>query len=193
MSDFLQHLHGRKPALAALFCILALLAASVTMPVYAGFAAQIADRDAMLQRLAIYRAEIDARPRLQAELKTIRGQAQSASSLIKSDSAALAAAQMQNDIKAIVAANKGEIRSTQIVPVVKTGGFETIAVAYDFLVPVSHLRALTYAIEADTPYLFLDAIDMVAPQNSQTTSAPGVSPELEIRWTIRGYRWAGVR
>jgi|GEM_PF-1461975 len=193
MSDFLQRLHGRKHALAALSCVLALLVVAIGLPVYAAFSAQTADRDAMLQRLSVYRAEIAARPRLQAELKNIRGQAQSASSLIKSDSAALAAAQMQNEVKAIVAANKGEIRSTQIAPIVKTNGFETIAVAYDFLVPVSRLRALTYAIEAHTPYLFLDAVDMVAPQNSQATGAPGVSPVLEIRWTIRGYRWAGVQ
>lgn len=117
--------------------------------------------------------------------------ARGAPGLIKTSSADLAAAQIQTDLKNLVHANTGEIRTAQTAPVVKTGGFETIAVAYDLTVPLSHLRALTYAIESHTPYLFLDNVEISAPQAAG--SATQSEPTLELRWTVHGYRWAATR
>jgi hypothetical protein len=187
----LEGWHGRKPARRALgvavFAVLILAAA----PLYLVFKSQSEDRDVMLRQLAIYNAKVAQRSALAGELQNLQAMTRAAPGLIKTASADLAAAQIQTDVKTLVRANAGEIRTAQTAAVVKTGGFETISVAYDLTVPLSHLRALTYAIESHTPYLFLDNVAISAP-----TAANGAAPSepvLELRWTVRGYRWAANR
>lgn len=190
MTD-LQNWYGRKPALLALGVAALAILILIAVPFYLLFAAQSEDRDAMLRQLALYHAKVAQRSALADELRNLQAMARGAPGLIKTSSADLAAAQIQTDLKNLVHANTGEIRTAQTAPVVKTGGFETIAVAYDLTVPLSHLRALTYAIESHTPYLFLDNVEISAPQAAG--SATQSEPTLELRWTVHGYRWAATR
>jgi len=58
---------------------------------------------------------------------------------------------------------------------------------------MAKLRDLIYAIETHTPYLFVDDADIVAQQDWQTGDPQPTNPQLEVRWTIRGYRWSGAK
>ena len=69
--------------------------------------------------------------RWKQQLTDLRQVASSETSLIKSDSSALAEAQVQTAMKSIVENNQGEVRSAQPLPPSREGNFEVIAVNYD--------------------------------------------------------------
>jgi general secretion pathway protein M len=189
MNVTLEQLKGRKPALIALGVGGTLLLLALASLVYGAMSAQADARADMRYRMAVYRAEVAQSPALASRLKDVRNRAQSEAGLLKESNAALAAAQIQSDMKAIAAANAGEIRSAQPLPATTANGFETVPMSYDLLLPLSHLRALAYAVETQTPYLFLDNVDIVAPQNGQSDA----DPQLELRVVVRGYRWTGSK
>ena len=97
-------------------------------------------------------------------------------------------------MKAIVENNAGEVRSTQVATKKRIGGLEEITVQYDLTVPLTRLSAVLYAIESHTPYLFIDHADIGAPMGWQPQAATGskrpVEPNLQLRCTIRAYRWS---
>jgi len=188
----LNRLKGRKPALAAFAVVVALLLSLIATPIVSVFAAQSDDTDAALHQLAIYQAEINSRGALESELADIRARASAEPGLFKSDSTALAEAQIQSAMKAIVASNQGEVRSAQPLASTRQGGFEVISVAYDIVVPLARLNSLVYAIESHAPYLFVDDAELTAGQAWDTGElAPtGNIPKLEVRWTIHAYRWS---
>lgn len=191
----LNKFKGRKPALAAFSIGVALLLSLIAIPVVSVFASQSDDIDDAFHQLALYHAEINSRGALESELADIRARASTEPGLIKSDSAALAEAQIQSVMKDIVANNQGEVSSAQPLGSTRQGGFEEISVAYDIVVPLARLRSLVYAIESHAPYFFIDDAELTAGQAWDTGElAPaGNIPKLEVRWTIHAYRWSEIQ
>ena len=192
MTVDLNKLKGRKPALTAFALALTAGLLLIAAPIASLFAAQSDDIDDALRQLALYRAEISSRSQLEAQLDELRLRAASEPGLIKSDSSALAAAQIQSAMTTIVQSNLGEVRSAQPLPATREASFEVISVAYDIVVPLAKLNALSYAVESHAPYFFIDDVALTAGQAWDTgESAPaGNIPKLEVRWTIRAYRWS---
>lgn len=184
MSESATHRGSALAALAIAILILALLAA----PVIAAFWAQNADIQDSLQQLGIYRAEIASKPQLQSELAELDRRGASVPGVIGGDSTALAQAQLQSQLKSVVEASQGAVRSMQPLPAAKQGGFETIAVQCDFSIPESRLKDLAYAISAHKPYLFVDEASITSPP-SDPDAAINREQMLDVRWTIHGYRW----
>ena len=145
-----------------------------------------------LQQLARYRAEIDARAGLEAELKRLKQQSATLPGLVPGASAPLAAANIQSEIKFIVGRNGGEIRSSQNLPPATINGFEKIEITYDIALPADHLKDLVYQIESHTPYFFLDGVSIQTAPNAGPQASDRSPPRLEIRWIVRGYRSAGA-
>jgi general secretion pathway protein M len=188
MTAALPYLKGRPAALAILGVATLLLTALIAVPVLALFAGQTDDLQDSINQLAVYRAEIASRPAVEARLKEALQRASTAPGLLHASNAALGAAEVESDFKSIVSANGGEIRSSQILPATKVNGYEVVAIEYDLTAPMSRLRDVTYAVETHDPYLFIDDATIGAGQ-----SAPSASQDLtlELRWTLRAYRWAG--
>ncbi|MBV9992289.1 MAG: hypothetical protein JOZ72_13475 [Alphaproteobacteria bacterium] len=183
---------SRAAALAACAVVLLVVAVFVVTPVVAAFSAQSDEIDASLQQLGFYRAEIAAKPMLEAELKSLNEKGASVPGVIDAESTALAQAQLQSQMKALVEANKGSVQSMQIVPVSKQGGFEIIAVQCDLSVPQSQLKSLAYALAAHAPYLFVDEASISAP-NLGPDDIGNKQAILDIRWTVHGYRWGRTK
>ncbi len=183
--DFVK---GRVAAVTAFAITAALFAILVVTPVIAAFSAQGDEIADSLQQLGFYHAEIAARPALEAELRALDQRGASVPGVIEGDSTALAQAQLQSQIKTIVEANKGDIRSVQVLPVMAQGGFEVIAVECDLTIPQSSLKDLAYAIGVHKPFLFVDEASISAPA-SEPDDVQHRPPTLDMRWTIHGYRW----
>jgi hypothetical protein len=186
----LPYLKGRRVALAILALAALLLLALIAAPVLALFAGESDDLQDSINQLAVYRAEIAARPVVEARLKDALARASTARGLLRAANAALGAAEIESAFKTIVSANGGEIRSSQILPATKANGYEIVAIEYDLTAPMSRLRDLTYAVETHDPYLFIDDATIGAGQ-SAPSSAGLQDLTLELRWTLRAYRWAG--
>jgi hypothetical protein len=179
---------NRTGALVALgvACILFMLI--VVLPIVAAFMAQNDDIHESLNQLGFYRAEIGSKSALETQLSELDRQGASVPGVITGDSAALAQAQLQSQIKALVEASHGVVRSVQAVPATKRGGFETIQVQCDFSIPESELKNLAYAVGDHKPYLFVDEASINTASNDPD-DIHNQQAMLDVRWTVHGYRW----
>jgi hypothetical protein len=164
--------------------IAVLLALVVLLPVVGLFARQSGDLDQARQDLAVYRAELAARPRLEDELRTVSRQAVPANGLFSDDNASLAAAAMQGFVKSLVERHGGQVRSAQALTATAANGLDKIAVQFELSIPLASLKAATYDLETGTPYLFLDAVDI----RPELYAAAGAPANLHVTWTVHGYR-----
>jgi general secretion pathway protein M len=180
---------GRKAALAGatLACAVVIFALFALSDWAVG--GDEAPRAERLQRLAALQAEVASLPRLHHALVTLRREAASYPGLLRGDSDATTQAALQSDLKSIVEAQGGEVRSASPLPASDEEGLHRIAIQYDLTVPLSKLDDLIYAIESRTPYLFLDDVDIASPPWPSDAKAP--EPRIEVRWTVSGYRKGG--
>jgi multidrug efflux pump subunit AcrA (membrane-fusion protein) len=179
----------RRSALIALAVACLLIVFIVVLPVIAAFSAQNADIHDSLQQLGVYRAEIASKPTLEARLAELDRQGASVPGVVSGDGTTLAQAQLQAQIKALIEANQGVVRSLQAVPATTQGGFETIEVQCDFSIPESRLKDLAYAVGDHKPYLFVDEAS-ISVASSDPDDVRSTQAMLDIRWTVHGYRWA---
>jgi hypothetical protein len=195
MNEIPQFLLGRKAALTALFGLMALVLLLVVAPIGASFLALHDETTDTLNQLALYRSELGSRPQLEKVLADIRQRAASGTGLIVADDSALAEAQIQREMKAIIESNAGEVRSTQVATKKRIRGLEEITVQYDLSVPLTRLSSVLYAIESHTPYLFIDHADIATPMGwppqAGASAKRQIEPNLEVRCTVRAYRWSG--
>ena len=180
---------GRKGILTVTTLTAVGLLLFVAAPIVAAFQAQQEEREEALDQYGVFRAEVASQPALQRALETVRIQAASLPGLMRSATAALAEAQLQTEIKAIIEANAGQLRSAQALAPARANGFDKVAVECDVTVPVSHMKDLFYALEAHAPYFFIDHADISAPMTAPLDGSKSSEPVLEVRWTVHAYRW----
>jgi general secretion pathway protein M len=146
-----------------------------------------------LALLGRYEALAEARPQVQAELQAMQQRNATMSGLVEGNSAALAAAQVQSDVKAIVERNGGAVLSSQNMPSSLSDNFEKIEIQYDLTVPPGGLKNVIYQIETHSPYLFLDSVNMRMPENWGLQDPGAAVPAMEVQFLVRGYRWVGTK
>ena len=158
----------RPGSLLARVLALALLAAAaagayllVVVPVleaYRANAEAIEQAEITLQR---QRALAAQRPLLVARIAEQKEQAEAMSGYLQGPSDALAAAQLQDLLRAAVEAAGGELRSTRILPaeaVEESPGIRRAALQVQMVVTIAGLAEVLYGIEAGQPYLLVDEL-----------------------------------
>ena len=182
--------HSRGWAMAILIGIVLVLVMAVAVPVAGSFAEQNDEIEQSKTLLADYRAEIAARPALEARLAALGRREATTGGLLRGDSTALAAADMQTLVTTLVHQHGGQVRSVQNFPAAPAGGLEKIAVQYELSLPLASLQNVVYRLETGQPFLFLDRVD-IHPEEAGTLD--GAAPrDLHVELLIRGYRWAGT-
>lgn len=167
-----------------------LLAFAVLMPIGELFADQSDEAAQAQQELGVYRAQIAARPRLEAELAAVDRQTPATSQLLTGASTALAAATMQSLVKDLVERHGGQVRSAQTLAASIANGLEKVQVQYELSIPLGSLKAVTYQLETRAPYLFLDEVE-IHPE-LYTGGATGAPGNLHVQWLVHGYRQRGT-
>lgn len=193
MMDIPESWLGRDAARRAVTIIVVLALLVIGVPVAVAFWALSSETGDALTQMALYRAEIGLKPKLETELANLRQRAASGTGLIVADDSALAEAELQREMKSLVENNAGEVRSSQVASKKPVGGLEEIAVQYDLSVPITRLSPLLYAVESHTPYLFIDHATISGALGWQPPPQPGKKqpePKLEVRLTVRAYRWS---
>lgn len=184
-----SRLHDRGWPLVILAGLAVVLFFVVVLPAIELFIFQREDIAKANEDFATYRAQIAARPRLQAELAALDRQETQAAALLHGSSAAVAAASMQSLVKRLIESHSGQMRSAQMLSASASGGLEKIQVQYELSLPLGSLGPATFELESGRPFLFLDDVD-VRPETyaGGTTGAPG---NLHVQWTMHGYRRMG--
>jgi hypothetical protein len=183
---------GRVLALAILAAAMAVALLGVIIPVQRVVETQQENLERSLRLLAAYRNAAAERQGLERSLKEIRAAPGAMAGLVDGATTPLAAAKMQSDVKRIIEAHGGEIRSAQNLPSSAADGFEQIAIRYDITLPMAALGQIAYEIETHTPYFFIDGVDIRAPETTPLGDKRAVEPGLDVRWDIRAYRRSGA-
>jgi general secretion pathway protein M len=179
----------RVIALLLLILLAALLVFSVALPVwdeYVSARGQAAELEAALVRM---RTAARERSALEAELAKLKAR-RSAAGLLSGGSDALAAAELQNRLKSTTESAAGEFRSVQILPPRDEGQFRRIAVRAEMKLRLGVLVHIVHQLEAGSPLLFLDNVELRAEPSSRSTrgpAAPEDDPVLIVGIDVSGY------
>lgn len=180
---------GRLLALAILAGILILAGLVIVWPFWQSFAEREVALAQAYRTIGRFEAAIARRHQVQARVVALKAGGLGASGLYEGASAALAGARLQNDIRMIVEANGGELRSMSTRPPFAADGYEKLTLVCDFTLPVGKLKSLSYALETHQPYLFIEAVTIRMPEGWQPQDGGTAPiPRLELQATVGGYR-----
>lgn len=103
----------------------------------------------------------------------------------------LAAADLQQHVKAVVEAVGGTLRSTQALPPVEEGNAVKVAVNATVSGDTESLQKILYDLESQTPLLFIDNLDVSAREIRQRLPngrlADYTRVQLNIQFEVSGY------
>lgn len=104
---------------------------------------------------------------------------------------ALAAADLQQQIKTVVEAAGGTLRSTQALPPVEEGGAMRVAVSVTLTGDTASLLKILYELESQTPLLFVDNLEVTARENRPRLPNGRLANysrvQLNVQFEVSGY------
>lgn len=141
------------------------------------------DLDASLRLLAEYQRIAALRPQVEQRLADRARKEAASPGLWSGATPILASNGLQGEARRLVEAAGGRITTMQPLPASREAGLDKIGFRIDLTLPMPGLPALLQAFDTHTPYLFLDKVDLHAPE------MPGkMVPLLTIHWEVFGYR-----
>ncbi|HPF57783.1 MAG TPA: type II secretion system protein GspM [Candidatus Competibacteraceae bacterium] len=153
--------------------------------IYQTNAERLMDRLHNLERLAA------ARPELENAIQAIRNDQRTTAYFLPPAPPALAAADLQQRVKALVEGAEGTLLSIQALPVVEEGGMVRVAVSAVLQGNVDALQKVLHSLESQVPLLFIDNLEVTArqfrPRLPNGTIAPYTRVQLSSQMEISGY------
>lgn len=185
-------LQSKISAVAILLVVLVLLIGVIVVPVWLLNQRYDGAFDEAVGRLERYSRIVGMRDGLQQKAMEVKA-LESARHFLKSASPALAAAELQEQAKVILDANGGKLSSIQILPHRDEGTIRQIAVSLQFTAPLGAVKAMLYALESARPYLFIDNLQIRAPNPLGMTKDAMNDPELFVQFDLTGFAVKGVQ
>jgi hypothetical protein len=151
------------------------------------------ERDAVQESLSVqtellkkYNALIAQKPAFEKRLKALKETRQSyGPRLVVGMTPPLAAARLQEAIKAAVTNRDGTVSSERVEKPEDRGNFQIISVSIDAVVPdTKALSDILYAIETSTPSLVIKKLD-IRKKSSRRKKKTGVSSQLTVKLTVQ--------
>lgn len=176
-------------ALAMLIASLAVLWLFLAVPVIAEFTAHRQSIAQSKEFLARYRRVARGREDLEKALARARRARAASGRFLEGSSTEIVAADLQNDVKKIIAASGGSLKSTQLLPHEDEKEWRRVIIRVNMSAGVGATTQIFHAIESANPYLFLGNVQIRAPRVSTrkrvaTRAAQGV---LQVRYDVHGY------
>lgn len=191
MKETLSPALSRGLALAILLALIGGLYYGIVRPILDNYGETQAQIEQMQDTLARYqRAARDLAPR-QAELAALKQRPQVG--FLQGANETLVAAQIQNRIKSLTDAAKGELRSTQVLPSQDEGKLRRITVRGQMSTTLSGALGIFHGLESASPLLFLDNVDLRArPAQLRDRAATTVNTDvMDVQFDVYGYTHAG--
>lgn len=183
-------IQGLSPPLSRALALSLLVAATggvwgfVVSPALDAFDRAQAHIDEAADRLDRYRRAGRDRAELERMAGEQRRRWEESGVFLTADSAVLAAANLQKTIKDIVGRQQVALRSVQSLPPKTEGRVEKVAVRVRLEADVPSLQKIIHEVEAASPYLFLDQVDIKA----QTSGSQQRGPvRLDVQADIYGF------
>lgn len=183
---------SRLAAIALLLGIAVTVVAAIFVPWWMlnrHYATAVDDAATRLER---YLRIVGMREGLQlkaAEVKALEGQHH----FLKSASPSLAAAELQEQVKAILEEYGGKLNSIQILPHKDDGDYRQISVSLQLNAPLSGVKAMLYALESSRPYLFIDNFAVRVQNIGAARTDLNAEAELFVQFDVTGYALKGAQ
>ena len=138
-----------------------------------------------------YRQRAGRLPELTVRLAALRTGDSHADGFLAGDNEALAAAALQEHLKILVEQSQGKLASIEISPPQADDKRRRITARGEMNVGIAGLEKVLYAVETETPFLFVDTLSVHAVAAGGRGAAE-TEPLLDVRFDITGYmRGAG--
>jgi general secretion pathway protein M len=135
------------------------------------------------------------RPGLEKQINRIKQNEAGNAYYLNQSSPTIAATDLQQRVKNAVESNGGQLMSTQVLPATSEGAFTKVAIRVQMTSDTEALQKAFHALEAQTPLLFLDNIQIRArpvrqPRRTRTEQ-PSVQISLTTQFELAGYLRGG--
>jgi len=187
MTGTLSLAQRRLLALLILLILLGLLASVTVLPVLTAnryYSETIETMTSRLDRLRYVAANASA---LQPQSEQLRSRQAQDAHYLRSDTAALAAAELQRIVTRTSAGKSAQILSTQILPESREEDFTRIGLKVRMRGTLKGITQVFYALESGEPYLFLDKVSLRARINRYQKRGEGVPETLDTDFELTGY------
>ena len=124
---------------------------------YPHYLESIAESRHQLERFERMAAQL---PRLRSEVEALRADYEVLGHTLEADTAALAAAEMQQLVAEVVARHGGELQSTRVGRVLEEEGFRRVTVSARMSVTSEMLADVLAELEYRTPLMFIDNLQV---------------------------------
>ena len=139
------------------------------------------------EMLVKYKALVSTSKEIDLGLRKLHTAQQNEDRLLKGASTQLVGAMLQNRLKEIIDVNKGSLTSIQVLPVRDEEGFKRIPLAVTLTASVESLQKIVYMIEDESPYLFIENLELQSNRGMMEVSEEQGSPDLQIHFEVFGY------
>lgn len=152
-------------------------------PVWLANASRQAALDDAHERLQRYQQIAERDQELLPQYQALLQKQRSAGNHLRSETSAVAGAELQRLVKAITGGNKAQILSTQLLPVSEEQGFLRVALKVRLRGTLPSILQSLYDIETDDVYMFVDDLalrDNMTGRARQQNIIPPMDAEFEL-------------
>ena len=178
---------SRSAALALLAGVAAAVFLLVVAPTLEAYGRTESDVRETVQLLERYLRVASTRPAVEAQLAELEVRQAESGVYLSGATDALAAAELQDRVNAIIRASGGALTSTQALPVKTEGALRRVSVRVQFTGTIEALHQAVYDLEVYKPYLMIDNIDVRNRQRRRRADQPEPEARLTIRLDLYGY------
>ncbi|MBL8510096.1 MAG: hypothetical protein JNM52_00495 [Betaproteobacteria bacterium] len=176
----------RPLALLILGLLIALILAALAVPAWLAHQHYDDHLEKMARQLKGYAALNQSRPLLQQSLETLK--ARNPQKLyLKGTTPALMSAELQDMAKSIIESSGGRILSVQNLPNKEDNGHKQVGATLQTSISTPNLRRALYALETNTPYLFVENITVRSQVGPGFKPPPGFEQELFVQLDVIGF------
>jgi general secretion pathway protein M len=187
MIERLPRLQRRILAIGLLLLLVVVVVRIAMVPIVSTY---LGNREAIVQM----QDTITRYSKLSAQLDTLRlavEELKEADDLdryvLAQESEALAAAALQERVKAVVTNSGGTLSSTQVLPADADKGFKRIGVSVRMGVSIDALQRVLYELENDLPYLVADDIVILARGARKRRATTEALDLLDVRFKLHAF------
>jgi hypothetical protein len=185
---------SRALAFTLLIALIGGLYYGIVSPLLDNYAGTKASIEQLQDTLTRYQRAARALAPRQAELAALKQRQSAQDGFLQGSNDTLVAAQIQNRIKALADANRGELRSTQVLPAQDEGKLRRITVRGQMSTTLPAALRVFYGLEAAYPLLFIDNVDLRARPTElrdRNSSNATNSETIDLQFDVYGYTRAG--
>jgi hypothetical protein len=144
----------------------------------------ISDSQAVLKK---YQELNASRGEVSSKLRRLREAQENEGRLLTGENAQLVGAKLQNRLKELLDANNASLGSMQLLGVREEEGFQRVSMAATLKASIEALQSILYEIENQSPYFFVEKLELRRDRAFVRTPDPVKENDLQIRLEFYGY------